>query len=103
MDELLSCQNEQQQVMNTAHVIEQLVSYYHNVAVTLRQFSERYNKIKKRVIERNRLGNSQDALRRLHEKANDVIKKEMTAYTLVKEIESLLSKRERRMTEGLTF
>jgi hypothetical protein len=33
------------------------VDYYQNVAVTLREFSERYNSIKRKVMQKNRLGN----------------------------------------------
>ena len=102
MDELLACHAEpSEETLDTAHVIEQLVEYYHNVAITLREFSTKYATVKRRVVEKNRLGSPQEALRRLHEKAGAAVSKEMEAYELVKEIEGLLQKRERRMNEGM--
>jgi len=43
--------------------------------------------------------NPEEAFKKISEKANWIVKKEMEGYDLVKEIESLLEKREKRLDE----
>lgn len=58
-------------------MIVQLVEYYQNVAVTLKEFAEKYNKLKHRIVQRNSQVNSGDVLRKITEKANSAVSKEM--------------------------
>lgn len=100
MDELLACEGEvQQEVADTGDIIERLVEYYENVVISLREFAEKYQRQKKEVLSRRRMGNIDDTLRRIMEKANVSVRKELKAYELVKEIEQILQKREKRTTE----
>jgi hypothetical protein len=42
-----------------------LVEYYENVVVSLREFTEKYQKQKKEVLAKRRMGNIDDTLRRI--------------------------------------
>jgi hypothetical protein len=84
-----------QDTVDTGSVIEELMDYYQNVAVTLRDFSERYGQVRNKVLARTRGNNQTDASRKIAELANTNVEKEMKAYDLVKEIEATLHRREK--------
>lgn len=97
MDELLACEGEvSQEATDTGEIIERLVEYYENVVISLREFSEKYQKQKKDVLSKRKVGSSEDILRKIMEKANMSVRKELKAYELVKEIEQILLKREKK-------
>lgn len=97
MDELLAVEGEPlQETTDTGDIIERLVEYYENVVVALREFAEKYQRQKKEALARRRMGNVEDTLRRIVEKANTSVRKELKAYELVKEIEQILQKREKK-------
>jgi hypothetical protein len=59
MDELLACEGvNMEEVVDTGAIIEQLVEYYNNVAVTLKEFQDKYNRIQRKALQKNRVGNS---------------------------------------------
>jgi hypothetical protein len=96
MDELLALEGPpSQDTVDTGSVIEELMDYYQNVAVTLRDFSERYGQVRNKVLARTRGNNQTDASRKIAELANTNVEKEMKAYDLVKEIEATLHRREK--------
>jgi hypothetical protein len=66
------------------------------VVISLREFSEKYQKQKKEVLSKRKVGSSEEILRRIMEKANMSVRKELKAYELVKEIEQILLKREKK-------
>jgi sugar-specific transcriptional regulator TrmB len=48
MDELLACESKpSSETINISETIEQLIEYYENVALTLKNFSEKFSKIKR--------------------------------------------------------
>ena len=53
MDELLACEEETQDTIDTSEVIEQLIEYYQNVAITMKDFCDRYSKAKEKAFKRN--------------------------------------------------
>jgi hypothetical protein len=76
MDELLACEGEvAQEVTDTGDIIERLVEYYENVVISLREFAEKYQRQKKEVLSRRRMGNIDDTLRKIMEKANVSVRK----------------------------
>jgi hypothetical protein len=102
MDELLACEGEvPQDVTDTGEIIERLVEYYENVVISLREFTEKYQRQKKEALAKRKMGNSEDILRKIMDKANLTVRKELKAYELVKEIEQILQKREKKSTDML--
>lgn len=75
------------------------MEYYQNVAVTLKEFGEKYNRLKEKMIRRSTQANPADVLRKISEKANSIVSKDMESYDLVKEIEAVLKKRESKSQE----
>lgn len=96
MDELLACEGDAEEQIDTGDVILQLVEYYQNVAVALKEFSEKHHKLKHRLVQRSSHLNPGEVLKKITEKANASVSKDMEAYDLVKDIESLLKKREEK-------
>jgi hypothetical protein len=48
MDELLACESKpSSETINISETIEQLIEYYENVALSLKNFSEKFSKIKR--------------------------------------------------------
>ena len=66
------------------------------MALTVKEFTEKYNKFKKRMAYKINHGNPEDVIRNITEKARNSVNKDMQSYDLVKEIEGLLSKREQK-------
>lgn len=100
VDEILACEtDESEETIDTGDVILQLIEYYQNVAVLLKDYSLKYNELKRKAMQRSGQRNPEDTFRKISEKANSIVKKEMEGYDLVKEIENLLEKREKRVTE----
>ena len=100
VDEILACEtDESEETIDTGDVILQLIEYYQNVAVLLKDYSLKYNALKRKAMQRSGQRNPEDTFRKISEKANSIVKKEMEGYDLVKEIENLLEKREKRVTE----
>lgn len=78
MDEFLACESEpSEEAIETGDVIVQLVEYYQNVAVTLKEFGEKYNRLKERMVRRRTQGNPSDVLRKISEKANAIVSKDL--------------------------
>ena len=73
------------------------------MVISLREYSEKYHKQKKGVLSKGRLGNPEETLRRIMEKANVSVGKELKAYELVKEIESVLLQREKRSSQQMSL
>lgn len=80
-------------------MLEQLIEYYQNVAAKLREFTIRYNAIKKKAIEKSKKGSYDDIMRRIIEKANGNVNKEFKCYDLIKEIDAILIRREKKNQE----
>jgi uncharacterized protein YktA (UPF0223 family) len=81
MDELLACESgPNEEVMETAEVIQQLVEYYENVAITVKEFAEKYNKFKRRMAFKASPANHEELLRKITEKANTTVSKDMESY-----------------------
>ena len=74
----------------------QLIEYYQNVAITLKEHTEKYNKIKMQVLRKHQHGNAKEVSRKMSEKARSIMVKDMEAYEVVKEIERVLQKKERK-------
>ncbi len=58
----------------------QLVDYYQNVAVALKDYSGKYNELKRRAMQRSGQRNPEQTFRKLSEKASWIVKKEMEGY-----------------------
>lgn len=100
MDQILACQGEMaDENVDTGDVIMQLVEYYQNVAIAIKEYTIKYNELKRKALQRSRQANPEQAFKKLSEKASTMVKKEMQAYEIVKEIQSLLERRERKMNE----
>lgn len=65
----------------------------------MKDYSLKYNELKRKAMQRSGQRNPEEAFKKISEKANWIVKKEMEGYDLVKEIESLLEKREKRLDE----
>ena len=60
------------------------MEYYENVAITVKEFSEKYSKFKRSVAYKSKQANPEDILRKISEKANSAVNKDMESYELVK-------------------
>jgi hypothetical protein len=56
------------------------------VAITLKEFSEKYNRLKHRMVQRSNQVNPGEVLRKITEKASSSVTKDMETYDLVKDI-----------------
>lgn len=65
----------------------------------MREFAIKYNAIKKKAIEKSKKGNYDDIMRRISEKVNANVAKEFKSYDLIKEIDTILAKREKKSEE----
>lgn len=63
------------------------------MVISLREFAEKYSRQKKDVLARRRVGNADETMKKIVEKANLQVRQQLKAYDLVKEIESILHKR----------
>lgn len=81
-------------------VLEQLLAYYENVSAKVFEFSQKYNAIKRMQIEKNRRTASyEEVMRRIQDKVKTKMDKDFKCYDLIKEIEEILAKREKREEE----
>ena len=74
------------------------MDYYQNVAVLLREFTDKFSKMKNDALQRNRQWSPEEAKRRITEKANTIVNEEMEMYEVVKEVENILRTREKRLS-----
>lgn len=57
VDDMIACESQtEEDVENTITVFEQLIQYYQNVSCSFKDFSHRYNNLKRTAIERERIG-----------------------------------------------
>ena len=50
LDELLACEEETEDEIDTSEVIEQLIEYYQKVALALKEFNDKYSKAKEKAL-----------------------------------------------------
>ena len=67
------------------------------MAITVKDFTEKFNNFKRKVAQKSNQANPEDLLRKITDKANKAMNKDMESYELVKEIEALLIKRDKRI------
>ena len=78
MDELLACESgSSEETLETAEVIRQLVEYYENVAIAVKQFTKKFNGFKRKIAMKSNQANPDDLLRKISEKANASMNKDM--------------------------
>ena len=106
VDEIISCQQQSdsdelsEQDANTLMVLEQLLGYYENVSAKVLEFTNRYSTIKQVQIEKSRRTASyEEVMRRIQDKVKTKMDKDFKCYDLIKEIEEILAKREKREEE----
>lgn len=69
MDELLACESKpSSETINISETIEQLIEYYENVALSLKNFSEKFSKIKRQELTKRR-GNPEGGLDHIKKKS----------------------------------
>lgn len=106
VDEIISCQQQNdseglsEQEANTLVVLEQLLHYYENVSAKVLEFSQKYDLIKRAQIENSkRTASYEEVMRRIKDKVKNKMEKDFKCYDLIKEIEEILVKREKREEE----
>jgi len=51
--------------LDTAEVIQELVEYFENVAIAVKEFSEKFNKYKRKIVYKSNQINPDDTLKKI--------------------------------------
>ena len=81
-------------------VMEELLAYYENVSAKVLEFSQKYKTIKRVQIEKSRRTASyEEVIKRIQDRVRTKLDKDFKCYDMIKEIEEILDKREKREEE----
>lgn len=84
LDDLIACEDDSTDVSDTLGLFDEIVMYYQNVTSSFKDFSSRYNNLKKQAIERSRKGSYDAIMSTVVEKVEENLTKDFKLYELIK-------------------